>query len=314
MMMTTAVVGVLAAGPTLASGVLVPIVLVTGSTETDVFGINDSEVITGSWYDSSNAEHGYVGSIFGSNYTTFDDPTAPGTEPRGINNGGYITGFDNSKKGNPSKDIPFERTPDGTITNVTKDGQTLNYLIQGINNNNNVFAGGYIANSVYIGYTGANAQYTKNFTLKGITNTGYAGRGINDKGDIVGWYYDANGAQNGFLLSRKTAVTLDYPSASAVSTVLEGINDRGQITGQWTDSRGIIHGFVYDSATKSFRKIKVPGSSSFVQPWGINSKGLVALGSDAGDFVWCPSVNNCINGATTVKPQRPTRELLPKLP
>lgn len=313
MMATAALAGLLVAGPVFAKPDLIPIFQVQGGSETDVFGINDSELITGSWYDANLVEHGYVGPVSSTTYTTFDDPTDPGTEPRGINNGGYITGLDNAEGRSPSDYIPFERTPDGTITNVTMGGSTLNDLIQGINNKN-VFTGDYINSNQVIGYTGSNAQYTNSFTLNGITNTGYAGRGINDKGDIVGWYYDSKGVQHGFLLRGKAAMTIDYPSKAAVSTVLEGINNRGQITGQWTDALTDIHGFIYYSNLKTFRTIKIPGARAFIQPWGINSKGLIAVGSDAGYYIWCPSSKNCVFGASAIRPQRQERKLLPKMP
>src|SRR5690348_10400745 len=123
-------------------GTLVQVVPVPNSAGTFVFGINDSgasAVITGSWLDPSGIEHGYVGPANGTNYTTFDDPKSPGhgTEPRGINDNGYVTGFSNSQNGSTSGDIPFERDPAGKITEVTRDGKLLNYLIQGINNKRN---------------------------------------------------------------------------------------------------------------------------------------------------------------------------------
>jgi len=69
-------------------GTFIPIVPVPNSASTNVFGINDSNIITGSWLDASGVEHGYVGPLSGTKYKTFDDPKSPGpgTEPRAINN------------------------------------------------------------------------------------------------------------------------------------------------------------------------------------------------------------------------------------
>lgn len=311
-----ALIGVAATGPVFGKSLLTPIFPVSGSAETDVFGIHDGNptIITGSWYDSNNIEHGYVGPITGSAYTSFDAPAESGTEPRGINDGGYITGFGSSGNSSPSADIPFVRAPNGTITNVTMRGTTLNYLIQGINSKN-AFTGGYLNTNLQVaGYVGSNTKYAKSFKLANIINTGFAGRGINDKGDVVGWYYDTNSVRHGFLLSGKTVVTIDFPSKAAVSTVLEGINDRGTITGQWTDNRTDIHGFLYDSKNRAFTSIEVPGSNSFVQAWGISDSGLVAIGSDAGYFIWCPTQKNCVSATVAGKPQRPARKLSPKTP
>ena len=76
-----------------------------------------------------------------------------------------------SASGNPVDYIPYERSPGGTITDVTMDGTPLNYLVQGINKKG-VFTGSYENKSGKIfGYTGKNAQYNKAITLPGITTT-----------------------------------------------------------------------------------------------------------------------------------------------
>ena len=56
--------------------------------------------------------------------------------------------------------------------------------------------------------------------------------GINPKGDIVGVYTDAVGAQHGFLLSRGQFTMIDAPGA--VATVARGISPTGDIVGQYT--------------------------------------------------------------------------------
>jgi probable HAF family extracellular repeat protein len=58
--------------------------------------------------------------------------------------------------------------------------------------------------------------------------------GINDAGQIVGWYDNASGS-NGFLYSGGTYTTLDAP-LGAKDTFLSGINDAGQIVGNYFDS------------------------------------------------------------------------------
>ncbi len=209
-------------------------------------------------------------------------------------------------------DVPWERNPSGTITEVTEKGKVLNYLAQGLNNKRNVFAASLVnAGGNDVGYLGGKAKYKATIKLK-ITNSGYAGRGIDNAGDIVGWYIDSSGLQNGFLISGGKATTIDYPSDSEVYTVLEGINDKGTITGQWEDTSGIIHGFTYDMKTKKFKDINIPGSVSFVQPWGVNDMGWVAVGSDAGYYVYCPSSKNCVGTAGAYRP--PTQKLHPQLP
>lgn len=306
--------------PAMAKGLFIEIVPIPNSDLTDVFGINDNaninnDVITGSWFDSHAIEHGYVGPVSGVGYKTFDDPNSPnpGTEPRAINDNGYITGFSNSQSGQAASYIPFERDPKGTITEVTMKGALLNDIAQGINNKNNEFAAAYLNTSLaYVGYLGENGAYKKSINLSGIANTGFAGRGINNSGDIVGWYYDTTGVQHGFLISHGTATTIDPNESDLASNVLEGINDKGMITGQWTDTSGLVHSYTYNLHRQKFTRIKVPGSTTFVQAWGINDQGLVALGSDAGYYIWCPTETTCPEGARTFyKPRIKPRPQLP---
>jgi hypothetical protein len=277
-------------------GTFIPIVPVPNSASTNVFGVNDSNIITGSWLDASGVEHGYVGPLSGAKYKTFDNPnsTTPGTEPRGINDSGHITGFSNSQSGSTGTYVPFERDPKGHITEIAKNRSLLNYLVQGINNKNSEFAGSYVNTSLeVIGYLGQNGQYKKAFKVTGLKNTGYAGRGMNNAGDIVGWYSDANGVQHGLLVSAGTAQKLEPMETNMASSVLEGINNKGWITGQWTDTSGVIHAFFYETKSQKFRSIKVSGASSFTQAWGVSDSGLIAVGSDVGSFIYCPSGVSC---------------------
>ena len=315
MMISAAIMALMAGTSALARGSFFQIVPVPNSTSTTVFGINDSGIITGSWLDASGLEHGYVGPASGTSYTSFDDPNSPGpgTEPRAINNNGYITGFSDSQSGATTGDIPFERDPGGNITEITKKGKLLNYLAQGINNKNNEFAASYVNSSLsVVGYLGESGTYKKAIKLSGIANTGVAGRGINNDGDIVGWYYDSSGVQHGFLMSGGVATTLDPNESNLASNVLEAINDKGVITGQWTDTSGVIHGYTYHTKRQKLTEIRVRSSKSFVQAWGINNQGMVAIDSDAGNFIYCPPRVTCSFAAHS--PYKPAVRSKPQLP
>ena len=322
MMLSVAAAALLAGAPAMAmdtaKGSLSEVVPVPNSQGTNVFGVSDtgsSGVITGSWTDPSAVEHGYVGPANGSAYTLFDDPNSPGpgTEPRGINDNGYVTGFSNSQNGSVSGDVPFERDLSGNITELTKNGAPLNGVVQGFNDKTNKFAGGYINTSLKsLGYLGEAGVYKKGIRLKGLANNGFAARAINDKGEVVGWYYDTSGVQHGFLITNHTAQQLDPAEPNLASNVLEGINDKDKITGFWTDTSGIIHGYVYTMNTKEFHELKVPGAVSFVQAWGISNKGKVAIGSDAGYFIYYPPGQVApVHAHGTYKPQVKPKPQLP---
>jgi probable HAF family extracellular repeat protein len=67
---------------------------------------------------------------------------------------------------------------------------------------------------------------------------------INDAGNIVGAYLDANGATHGFLFSNGRYSSIDFPGA--VATEALGINNKinFDIVGDYTDAHGVTHGFL----------------------------------------------------------------------
>jgi probable HAF family extracellular repeat protein len=65
--------------------------------------------------------------------------------------------------------------------------------------------------------------------------------GINNAGQIVGYWFNGSGPYHGFL-DNGTLSSIDYPSAA--QTLAEGINNLGQIVGYYIDSFGKTHGFL----------------------------------------------------------------------
>ncbi len=88
--------------------------------------------------------------------------------------------------------------------------------------------------------------------------------GINNAGQIVGWYQDQSGVQNAFLDNNGAFTTL-----GGQWTFAQGINDRGQITGYYWDAAGYERSFLYSSGV--FTNIGTPGY--FAQ--GINNAGQI---------------------------------------
>jgi hypothetical protein len=77
------------------------------------------------------------------------------------------------------------------------------------------------------------------FDGPGATFVGTVPTGINSKGEITGWYDDANGAAHGFLRAPDgTFTTFDPPGYTGTDPL--GINSAGTITGVV----GHGHGFV----------------------------------------------------------------------
>lgn len=96
-------------------------------------------------------------------------------------------------------------------------------------------------------------------------------RGINDSGQIAGYYTDTNNRTHGFLYNGGIYTTIDVPTSSA--TYAYGINNAGQIVGRSDDPGYQMHGFLYRSG--NFTKIDVPGADNTVLI-GINDSGQIS--------------------------------------
>jgi probable HAF family extracellular repeat protein len=98
-------------------------------------------------------------------------------------------------------------------------------------------------------------------------------QGINDAGQIVGWYSDVTGT-HGFLLSGGTYITLNDPLAlNGANTQAYGINDSGQIVGTYVDSNALPRSFLYSGGT--YTTIDGPVVNSFPIARGINDAGQI---------------------------------------
>jgi uncharacterized membrane protein len=104
---------------------------------------------------------------------------------------------------------------------------------------------------------------------------------INNAGQIVGGYLNADGSRHGFLLSGGVYTTIDNPNAPN-STELTGINNLGQIVGAYDlnplslGDHGLegAHGFLTNTLGNSFTSIDFPSAAS-TTPAKINDSGSV---------------------------------------
>ena len=105
--------------------------------------------------------------------------------------------------------------------------------------------------------------------------------GLNDKGQIAGYYDDAAGI-HGYVETTGAFSIIDVPGSSGVyttgpgvETIATGINNAGQVAGQYvTSDLGFtqVHSYLY--AGGAFTIIDVPGSVS-TEAYGLNDKGQV---------------------------------------
>jgi probable HAF family extracellular repeat protein len=68
-------------------------------------------------------------------------------------------------------------------------------------------------------------------------------QGINNAGQVVGWYQDSGGNDHSFLYTNGSYITFDDPLATT-GTFAQGINANGKIVGYYQNSGG-THGFLY---------------------------------------------------------------------
>lgn len=143
------------------------------------------------------------------------------------------------------------------------------------------FLGGLVAAGLVVGGVGrANAQPSYVYTtlhVPGSVNT--EAYGINNVGQIVGYYDRGGGPSHGYLLSGGAYNTIDVPGF-AVATVLRSINDSGQIVG-WDYINLPQYMRAPNAAFRlsngSFSAIKeISGRSvDYIYPYGINNAGQV---------------------------------------
>lgn len=277
---------------------LIPVAPVPGAVTTNVFAINEDDVVVGDYTDAGGIEHGFFGPPDGSAYTTFDyGSTALGTEPRSIDKDGNIVGFspDSSAAIGPE----FLRKADGSFVAIEKDGVQLQGIAQGLSRALTSVGDYQTADLSRLGYLAKKGEYKSDVTLSGVTPSRVAPRAVFGK-TIAGWFADGTGT-HGFVLQGGVTQVVDVDASG--TTTLEGINRKGITTGQVVDADLNNHAFFIDKhGTVTF--IDVPGSVE-QQAWGINAKGLIAVTTDIGSFIYCPlKPSRCPAGGTAARTTR----------
>ncbi len=166
-----------------------------------LLGINDHGVAVGVYTNSANHNRGYVYNIHTRKFNRVLKPgapqglTGPSLTATGINNFGTISGFYVSG----SKTVSFIKYGKHFIT-FSRKGAAMTQAF-GINDSN-VVAGAYTVG------TGTSAKsygftWTKAHGFKTVNDPHGIGstiiNGLNDRGELVGFYTDSKGHTDGFL-------------------------------------------------------------------------------------------------------------------
>jgi probable HAF family extracellular repeat protein len=224
--------------------------------------------------------------------TSFDAaPDAYGTLPFDINDRGTVAGaYADAQLGVHG----FLRRPNGAVTTVDIPG-AQSTIASGINDRGAVVGNfvdgegrghGFLLDRgtvITIDPPDANPANANNDPL----DANVWAFDVNDRGQIVGFYPDANGTFHGFLYDEGHFTRIDPPDASDsgrtgaldgkgfAATAAFGIDNGGRVVGQYLDADGMLHGYLR-KRKRGFRTIDPPRGAGTVAV-DINDRGQILL-------------------------------------
>ena len=216
-----------------------------GSTFTSVSGINNSGQIVGTYQDSAGL-HSFLRSSDGVTYTTINVPGATQTTVAGINNLGQVVGYYTVG----SAWHAFLRSADGTFTSFDVPESTPDTGPFAINDRGEMVGTSFVAFATVYGFlrSADGLTYT---TISVPQASATFVRGINNDGEIVGWYSvgGSSGPQRGFARAADGSYTTFEVPGTDGGTRVSAVNNRGRIAGSFGGSLGFVRNadgtFVY---------------------------------------------------------------------
>ena len=162
-----------------------------------LLGVNDSNVAVGFFNDAGGNAHGFTYNITTGTFSSpINDPLGVSTTAAGINNAGDIVGFYSTVPGGGANGF---LDVGGTFTTLDAPGSTSTMLL-GVNNKGLIVGTDTDANGMHgVIYNELTNSWTVLDDPNGIGTTTF--NGLNDLGQIVGFYVDGNGNTIGLLAS-----------------------------------------------------------------------------------------------------------------
>lgn len=226
-------------------------------TFTQLLGVNDAGTIVGL--------HGATNQGFSltlpNSFTAENPPGATATDVVDINNFGasdgffvdannVTHGFVDNKGTFATLDAP--NTAFNQLLSVNDLGQEAGY--------SSLDPAGQVNQLAYVRQ--ANGSYTfldnADHTLNLPANVNSQATGINDEGQVVGFFMPTSTTSNGFVLDDGKLTVLQAPGSTFTQAL--GENDLGQIVGFFNDAQGAAHGFVYSD--DKYVTIDAPGATA----------------------------------------------------
>lgn len=109
-------------------------------------------------------------------------------------------------------------------------------------------------------------------TLGGLSSEPY---GINDKGQVVGWAFTAEGARHAFITGPNGVGMTDLGALGGDWGIAYGVNAIGQVTGSVTTQDGASHAFITGPNGAGMSALDTPPGRNYVGQ-SINDAGQVA--------------------------------------
>lgn len=207
-----------------------------GSAQTQVTGINNSGNTSGFYIDSMGTNHGFIN--FNGNFSTVDFSGTTFDQVLGLNNTGQAAGYFQSPSGFQTGFVFNPFLPPGgqfTLLNLPGSGQATDI------NDKGQITGFYATPTGDAGFLWSGGIRTT-LSFPGATVT--EALGLNNLGQVVGFYNDAAGNPHGFIYSGGSFTSIDDTAAPATQTTINGINNLGQIVGFALETDGSTVGFV----------------------------------------------------------------------
>ena len=230
-----------------------------GVDGTSAYGINDAGQVVGTYLDASGVAHGFLDT--NGVYATLDVPAASGTEAYGINNSGQVVGSYQDGSGNTHGFLYSS----GVYTPLDDPSAPTFTIAYGINDAG-LIVGYYgtiqsdpahpptTANYGFLYNAGAYTTINPDI-VTGVDKLDVSARGINNTGQIVGYFGYQEGHQfiitvgsQAFLDDAGTYTALDVPGRNgnvSFPSTAYGINNAGQIVGEAGDQAFVDTGGTY---------------------------------------------------------------------
>jgi probable HAF family extracellular repeat protein len=173
-----------------------------GMTVEQLLGVNDHDKAVGFWTDNDGNNHGFTYNVKTGHYSEVNVSGFAGTTATAINNEGDIAGFVSNNGG--LTDEGFIKTGNKVQILAGPKGAT-SLMVLGINDKGQVvgsFTDATMATHGFLYDEKSNTYTTIDdpHALKSGPNAMTVVNGLNDKGQLVGFYLDGNGNTDGMLI------------------------------------------------------------------------------------------------------------------